>query len=90
MAERTEIEPSVASVLNIDIPVYEMSSNTDHSQFVELPLPLGEFVEAHEFEQRCVHGLLNLAETFDINRVFKVLSVPKEHQTNVQSCTIKG
>ena len=89
MAKSTEIEPSVASVLNINIPVYEMSSNTDHSQFVELPLPLGEFVEAHEFEQRCVHGLLNLAETFDINRVFKVLSVPKEHQTNVQSCTIK-
>ena len=62
--------------MTINMPVDEMSSHTYHPQFVELPLPLGKFVEPHEFKQGSVHGLLNLAETLDVNRIFEVLSVP--------------
>ena len=66
----------MALCLRLNMPVDEMSSHTYHPQFVELPLPLGKFVEPHEFKQGSVHGLLNLAETLDVNRTFEVLSVP--------------
>ena len=63
-----------------------MSSHTYHAQFVKLPLPLGKFVEPHEFKQRCVHGFLNLAHSLYVNR--KVLSVPGDIYRTLYECLL--
>lgn len=53
-----------------------MSSHAYHAQLVKLPLSLGELVKSNELKQRRVHGLLHLAKTLDVDRVFEVLPVP--------------